>query len=169
MAVMHQPVRACVLAEQQGGIQRLAQPEQEAVAAMDQLMRRRMPDLAQPEPGAEEKQQLLPGTQPGRPGNRPGRGRQQRSAARPIATRTRSAAGNSAPSGASPARCGMIWSSSSDSTAMYRNPAQTQAPPAQMPAARSGTGKSDATAKAATGRGDLRDRVDAGMVGPREA
>ena len=56
MAVMHQPVRACVLTEQDRDIDGGPQTEKLAPGAVDQLMRCRMTDLAQPEPHGKEGQ-----------------------------------------------------------------------------------------------------------------
>ena len=76
MAVVDQPVRAGVLAEQKRHIDRRTQPEQLAPRAMNQLMRGGMGDLAQPEAGGEKQERSLPGRKRAGSGNGPGRKRQ---------------------------------------------------------------------------------------------
>lgn len=53
-AVMHKAMTGGVMADEKGGIDRNAEPDLRAPGAVDQLMRRRMGNLAEPEAGGED-------------------------------------------------------------------------------------------------------------------
>ncbi|WP_283178221.1 hypothetical protein [Gemmobacter sp. 24YEA27] len=66
-----------MLAEEDRGVKGLTKTEKRASGPVDQLMRRRMADLTEPEARSEEHEQPLAGGKAGSSGNCPDRHRQQ--------------------------------------------------------------------------------------------
>ncbi len=71
MAVMHQPVGRGVVPEEERDIDRHAEPEQPAIAPVDQFMRDRVRHLSEHQTGTKAEKGAFPGGQAGRPGEGP--------------------------------------------------------------------------------------------------
>ncbi len=162
-AVMHQPMRAGVLAEQHRGVIGRAQPEQPAVAAVDQLMRRRMRHLPQPEAAAQKHQHPLAARKAGRPRNGPGRQRQKRQRRQADGGQKQVRAGKLPVVPRRAGDMGQKLVQYGGKAGHVQEPRPQEPAPRPQPSANSGTGVSAAAAKAAIGR-DLRFGSAFGMV-----